>query len=376
MRSLAYVIACGALLAGTSAHAVNLDIVGKASGDISLGNQSFPMANGMVADFGPSGEGPGYGGSTETKVKVTPAYASFESGVAVSGPQAAAQSNSGLNVQIINTAEEAISLDSVGSTIIPAGLGFYMQDRTGNLVGNNIFTGYGQDGASSFGALFTDDLANTTFARAGFTFDIYGDDYIYGENNINLEAIPLYTLSGELTLSFDQYGGVVRGGSVNGPDFYSENFEDVGLFLDGFNTEFDNDFALAYNWGQTDIDVILNKIMQGGESTNLYYRTTAYADTTVGCVGESLTCIVAYSGFGDPIGRGGGVSLAAARGFSTQSLDSIDYLKFDPQLIDPFRPTISAITDAVPEPSTWAMLVMGFGLLGAALRRRRVLSYS
>ena len=232
MRSLAYVIACGALFAGTSAHAVSLDIAGKLSGNITLGTQSNPWANGMVADFGDDGEGPGYGGSTETKVKVTPTYASFESGVAVSGPQASAQSNSGLNVTIINTAEEAISLNSVGSTIIPAGLGFYMQDRTGDLVGNNIFTGYGQDGASAFTDLFTNDLANTTFARAGFTFDIYGDDYIYGENSINLEAIPLYTLSGELTLSFDQYGNVVRGGSVSAADFFSDDFEDVDLFLE------------------------------------------------------------------------------------------------------------------------------------------------
>lgn len=31
---------------------------------------------------------------------------------------------------------------------------------------------------------------------------------------------------------------------------------------------------------------------------------------------------------------------------------------------------------AVPEPATWVSLIFGFGMLGAALRRRRVLSYS
>jgi|GEM_PF-2090588 len=379
MRSLAYVIACGALLTASSAHAVALDIAGKLSGNVALGSQSLPWANGMIADFGSNGEGPGFGGSTETKVKVTPTYASFESGVAVSGPQASAESNSGLNVKIVNTGEEAISLNSVGSTIIPAGLGFYMQDRTsGDPKGGNIFTGFGQDDASSFASLFTEDLAGTTFATAGFTFDIFGDDYLIGGESVNEEAYPLYSLSGELTLSFDANGNVVVGGSVNAADFYSDNFEDVGLFLNGFDTQFNNDFALAYNWGQTDIEVFLNQIMGGGASTNLYYRTTAYASTTVGCVADSLSCIVAYSGFGDPIGRGGGVSLAAARGFSTQSLDSIDYLKFDPQLIDPFRPNTSDIggPGGVPEPSTWTMVIMGFGLLGAALRRRRVLSYS
>ncbi|GGE21097.1 hypothetical protein GCM10011529_29630 [Polymorphobacter glacialis] len=31
----------------------------------------------------------------------------------------------------------------------------------------------------------------------------------------------------------------------------------------------------------------------------------------------------------------------------------------------------SGITDSVPEPATWAMLVIGFGLVGASLRRRK-----
>ncbi|MBW6525834.1 PEPxxWA-CTERM sorting domain-containing protein [Sphingomonas sp. RHCKR7] len=29
------------------------------------------------------------------------------------------------------------------------------------------------------------------------------------------------------------------------------------------------------------------------------------------------------------------------------------------------------LTSAVPEPSVWAMLILGFGLVGAALRRGR-----
>lgn len=33
-------------------------------------------------------------------------------------------------------------------------------------------------------------------------------------------------------------------------------------------------------------------------------------------------------------------------------------------------------TGAIPEPSTWAMMLLGFGTLGAALRRRRVLAWA
>lgn len=33
--------------------------------------------------------------------------------------------------------------------------------------------------------------------------------------------------------------------------------------------------------------------------------------------------------------------------------------------------TLSGVTGAVPEPATWAMMILGFGLVGAALRQRR-----
>ncbi|MBS0334489.1 MAG: PEPxxWA-CTERM sorting domain-containing protein [Proteobacteria bacterium] len=36
-----------------------------------------------------------------------------------------------------------------------------------------------------------------------------------------------------------------------------------------------------------------------------------------------------------------------------------------------FSATIAPIGGAVPEPSEWALMIMGFGLAGAALRRRR-----
>lgn len=362
MRSLAYAIACGALLAGTSAQAVSLDITGLQSGNITLGAMNAPWANGMIADFG-NDLGAAYGGSTETKVKVTPAYASFESGVAVSGPDAAAQSHSGLDVDIVNSSNNLVSIDSVGSTIIPAGLGFYMQDRTGDPTGGNAFTGYGQAGYSSFESLFTEDLAGSTFATAGFTFDIYGDDYLE-----NPYAEALYTLSGELTLSFDEVGNVIQGG----------NIETAGLSLNGFTTAYDNPFALAYAWGETDIEIMLNQILEAGQSTSLYYRTTAYASTNTACLDDAVTCLVAYSGFGDPIGRGGGISLAAARGVRAQlAYNPITGIVFDPQLIDPFRVKSTVIGGgAVPEPATWMTMILGFGLLGAALRRRRVLAYS
>ncbi|WP_375421179.1 PEPxxWA-CTERM sorting domain-containing protein [uncultured Sphingomonas sp.] len=38
------------------------------------------------------------------------------------------------------------------------------------------------------------------------------------------------------------------------------------------------------------------------------------------------------------------------------------------------RVTVERIADAVPEPATWAMMIVGFALTGGALRRRRACS--
>ena len=42
--------------------------------------------------------------------------------------------------------------------------------------------------------------------------------------------------------------------------------------------------------------------------------------------------------------------------------------------VNPFYLRQSEFLDAVPEPATWAMLVLGFGFVGASMRRRRNLS--
>jgi hypothetical protein len=278
-----------------------------------------------------------------------------------------AESHSGLDVNIRNNGASAFTLDSLTSTILPAGLGFYIQDRTDSALGNNIFTGYGENTAFSFSDFLTEDLKGQTFAKAGFFFDIYGDDYMSGE------AMPLYTLSGELTLGFDDNGDLVRGGDI----------ELAGESLGDFALQFDNPYSLTYNWGFKEIEVLLGALLNPGEDTNLYYRTTAYAQTDLACL-NGTTCLVAYSGFGDPVGRGGGASRSmfatSAYGSDAPCIDDtgtkILCIRFDQQNFEPFKISTTDVGGVVPEPATWMTMILGFAGLGAALRRRRALAYS
>ena len=66
-----------------------------------------------------------------------------------------------------------------------------------------------------------------------------------------------------------------------------------------------------------------------------------------------------------------GLTIANGASFTLQWLD-LDATGADDGLaIDDFRLTPTLQVGAVPEPDTWAMMIIGFGLAGVAIRRRR-----
>lgn len=359
MRALMITAAAVALLSTASAQAQTIEATGVASGGITQDTVTIPVAP-------PTGYwvGGGEGGSVEAIVNISPVTISFESGVAVSGGFASATSYSGVDITLYNNTSSLVSIEEFGSTIIPAGMGFYLQERAGAAKDNNIFTGYGQ----TYSGLTFEDLNPTVeagpFAYSDFEFSVVSNDVI------------LYTLSGYASLSLDYYGNVERDFWLSDPNA-----------LDGLVTAYDNDLAYAFAWDATHIVLPLNALLEQGDSRLIEYRTRVTSYTRADCI-TPTTCLVAYSGFGDPIGRGGGASFAASLqdnmqmsslgrgGFGAQSLDGpsgITGIVFSPQTFVPLELNPGG---AVPEPATWTTLILGFGLLGAALRRRRAPSYS
>jgi hypothetical protein len=359
MRALIVSAAAAALLWTAGAQAQTLDATGAASGVISQDAITIPVGPGRTL-WNNNGEG----GSLEALVDITASHVSFESGVAVSGGFASATSFSGVDVTLFNNTDGLVSIEQFGSTIIPAGMGFYLQDRVGLATDNNIFTGFGQ---TNSGLTFA-DLVSTDggglIAYSEFDFSVVSDD------------VTLYSLSGFMSLTYDINDGLQRNFGLT----------DASLALDGFTTAYDNPFAWAFAWDDTHIVLPLNALIETGQSRVIEYRTSVTSHTRAECI-TATTCLVAYSGFGDPIGRGGGVAFASALGgfemasfgggassFDEPLENPITGIVFDPQQFVPFEFIPNGGT--VPEPSTWTTVILGFGLLGAALRRRRVLTYS
>lgn len=386
MRSLVYAVAFGALLAATSAQAaVSLDFTGNTSSSVWVVDPTMgtPITGGgALGGFAGTTasdpvDGLTYGSSASSVVKITNSSASFTSGVASRGPAVApyyptggsATATSGVIATVTNSGSGPVVLKSISSDIIQAGMGFMVQDPDPNLSAahNNTITGYGVSPTGTFADFYTGQAV--TLGTVSFSFNIYGPDYAEAS-----DVPALFSVSGSLTLSFDAEGNLIE----------TPNFDNTSI-LNDFSPVYanDSDQIAGYEWNETAIDVDLQNILLGaGDSTNLYYVATSSVDITSSCLlasdGVSPECIVGYSGFGDPVGRGGGITnFSLLRSFDSPSNtcpNNDTQICFSPQTITPFSNLITG--SPTPEPATWAILIAGFGLTGAALRRRRVLSYS
>ena len=90
--------------------------------------------------------------------------------------------------------------------------------------------------------------------------------------------------------------------------------------------------------------------------------------------------IVAFSCFADPLGRGSLSSVFTIPGFgpstcndyrSGTSDEPSDYSLFFPSVFQGNKIVFTSSGAApIPEPDTWAMLILGFGLVGFSMRSR------
>ena len=222
---------------------------------------------------------------------------------------------------------------------------------------------------AAFGA-----AANGGFGQVGFDFSVTASAE-------GFDDVTLYSVSASIQLAYD--GSFI-------PPF--ENLDDAIAKLQGF--QLDTPLAggdipyhsLGYSWLETGFDPtvgLLNSTFQ-----TITYRTSVFSSANAPCLSANgvNACLLAYAGFGDPIGRGGGTSLLTAFsalgsggtfGTFNHDLDTgITGLNFSPYTTT--APRIAGGTlfvggGAVPEPATWLSMILGFGLLGTAMRRRRVL---
>lgn len=273
----------------------------------------------------------------------------FRNGSGSAGAFAYLRSQTAVDITFRNDEEQAFA-PTLRSTIAPAGLGLY----TGPPCLSDLRT-------CGPGARFPGDVYDfqdfmpdqrppigSMIAGASFNFVITGGGSV------------IYQLSGSVALVRDEQSGM------------NTLVSDLGAAqaaLAGFRVLSDpgSQQQLSFAWDATELLVNFpaGLVLQPGESSTLSYETTVESFSRAPCFAQPAgACMFAYSAFGDPIGRGGGI----------QPL-TFDTLFFQLPTFQGGQLTYQlANRTPVPEPSVWAALIAGFAMVGGAMRARRGLS--
>ncbi|MBS0505272.1 MAG: PEP-CTERM sorting domain-containing protein [Proteobacteria bacterium] len=147
------------------------------------------------------------------------------------------------------------------------------------------------------------------------------------------------------------------------------------------------------DWDTTNLSVNIGNIA-GGQTVLVFYVVSYWSQTNDTCA-DVFVCGGNQVVFGDPRNNGGTNLTNFLGGLNAETgravigadygatfvpyafVNSDDPFSFpEPQPGTPlvYDPLYKSRLNNVPEPATWAMMIGGFGLMGGALRRRRVTS--
>jgi hypothetical protein len=371
MRRLGLALAAGLLMAGTSAYAQVTSVTGSSGTTVSF-SSSTPSTTVLP---GGATIATGAAGSTYNSfVDISPSLVTFESSNVGSGPFVNSTSFSTVNIGVHNPTNADVNFSS---TITGAGLGFYLADTSTNC----LFTGCAPIPPPTPGVP-SPSFSDLPAPRGGSVNSaIVGFDFSVSLLSPLGSTTPLYHLDGSLILTTGSTGASVTNNLGDGgttPSGVLKNFR--------LTTPEGSDSALGFAWDATPISFDVG----AASDFTLVYTTTVFSTADSSCIPSgSGVCLVAYSGFGDPVGRGGGVDsfFSAALpglGFLGANLSTLSTttitdpgLSFEPAVFNTptFVNGVLGFTAAsVPEPATWMTMILGFGMLGATLRRRRTVA--
>ncbi len=160
--------------------------------------------------------------------------------------------------------------------------------------------------------------------------------------------------------------------------FTAASTGDLVAYFTGLRAAFTNILGLSLNGGPGQLSTINSQISPAGASFNFgpvsagdtlaFYidvnagEFTWFSTPSLNADGANHVFSAAYGGgdFGIPAGT--------YVAFEDLSASGTDYNYNDIGFV--FANTRTEVTAAVPEPATWMLMIAGFGLVGAAMRRR------
>lgn len=389
MRGVGFVAFVSVLLAGTSAYAQVAQpsigaVTGQAGSVVTLtqpevieGPPPSPFANGQAFPAGAGSTSNNSSASAFNSFVNIGNQIVFESSNQGTGPYVGSASFSQVKIEVNNPTGQSINF---ASEITAAGMGFYLANTNQTcLAAGNCVEALGSD--YNFQGLaptaYLDLPAADTsglFAYAQFQFAVTRQE----------DGATLFSRTGLAGLRVNDATGQIEFLDRLG-SFPEGDFEGFGArSLTGFQTDVDRDTAIGFSWDATDISFDIGALTH----QTLVYSTLVTSFSAANCVADgSGPCLLAYAGFGDPIGAGGGILSLTSASLDFEGLNApmlaesgpISGVHFTSTTFDApvfadgsVRFVSTAVTPGIPEPATWATMMLGFGLLGATMRRRRL----
>jgi hypothetical protein len=230
--------------------------------------------------------------------------------------------------------------------------------------------------------------------------DIFGETRTGFDFNVTVDGVSQYRMAAEIGYDANK-------------DYY-ENLEQARDLVNFRESNVPGQlFTTAYAWDDSFVNIKLADTLLPGETLTAIYTIKTYLDIggdsgdfirffPIDGGGEELVITPGgFAAFGDPIGGNSTIDdagITASRLSSAAAFDAFTVIntngtgQFDLPfvVVDPANGEIVTILDAktlllpadefpygppagvnpVPEPATWALLIVGFGLVGALQRRR------
>ncbi len=359
MRTAAACLAGAIALMGGAAQAQVTGVVTHTSATVQFrpfaepGDTGITVYDGQQISGMAGGNAFGSAGSFASTSRIDDQVIEFQNGNVAGGSLAYLTSRTVVEISFANDGDSAVT-PTLHSTITPAGLGIFTSSEClNNIAGCTAGAAYPGDfrDFQDFGHGDAGDIA-----VASFTFRITGAGEV------------MYELKGNVALLYDE---------ATGTNVLATDMDDAAAALAGFRVVETPGHEHSFAWDATDLLVNFpaGTVLQPGDSSTLIYETIVESYSYASCF-DLLTgaCVIAYSSFGDPIGRGGGIKpslLAAAPGEST-GFEAFTYDFAYPTFKDGVLSyELIAPTTPIPEPEGWVLMILGFGAIGSAIRRRR-----
>ena len=304
----------------------------------------------------------GSGGTFASTSRLDPDGVDFQNGNASGGRYAFTSSHTAIDISFTN--DDAVALiPSLRSSILPAGLGLFidhpcLDDVAACGPGHSLFS------IKDFRKFAPDTLPGPANDIAGASFNF----------SVRSGGTVIYSLTASVVLAYDP----MTHGNVLITDFGAAEAALSGFRLSALPGDA-SQFGVVWDATNFEVSAPGGALLQPGDSAVFTYESTVETFSRTPCYAmNAAACVVAYSSFGDPVGRGGGIIPGALLGspgqFSAEDAQEGGGLQFatfgfkHPVYRDG---VVSFDMDLppVPEPSTWSMLIAGFGLVGLTLRR-------